>query len=758
MSLVQTVRGGAINLTNLPFEYDNPPPVYTFTWSNGESTEDISGLATGEYCVTVTEVVTGCITTSCFQVGSIGTGDFYVNFNMEAGCAPMVVGDITAVPDDPSLGPFEYIWTTYNWVTSTIEQIGNEQILTNVPLGWYDVVVTDAMGCTASNSALMWVPATPFTVVPTEDPIIVCPGQTEAAEIEVTYGAPPGPLTYSWVNYSEKPLTTINTGQQSILADISRGSWGVTVTNGEGCEAFTAFSVKKSVIEFESVVNVTCNEGSIQLTPETFKGSNPPYGYAWSDGATTEDRTGLEEGIYTVTIEDALGCLKVETFDIEHIDVGLLINAEIGDNGCGADYNGTIMLEVDPSVPIHYSNIQWADGTFWEPDERYYLSPGDYYVTITSDNGCEEEHTFTVGQAVGGPLDNEVEVLRYFGNEIGVSPSGNALVKIVSNQITPPGPIEVSSSIGIDPVIVTSFCNNGYSKVSIPILHKDVDPFYFKYTAYNECEYFGEFLGIDECEPNDGFNFDEIEHVGTIQGACGPGQEHTYKLHVNYIGDNFPYFIEVSMDPASNQFENGYKQIVEITNYTVGDPPIEISGIPAGKVKFKNYNFCHDHLNSSWHSNCCETFSCDIKNEGPSEEYDGSYYWDYPYFRLWAQKSLDCFDECGDFNEGECSRVTIQHGSLTSKFNCWTGTITITYGNGSTGVLEVLENGDQDKIEWKSGSKKWEPSNPGNYTININYVGSNGSANCNTSVEVDYHGPGHYNDVIGLRVCLEIEN
>ena len=45
---------------------------YTFSWSTGDTTEDISGLSAGGYCVTVTDC-NGCTTTACDSVGVSAT-------------------------------------------------------------------------------------------------------------------------------------------------------------------------------------------------------------------------------------------------------------------------------------------------------------------------------------------------------------------------------------------------------------------------------------------------------------------------------------------------------------------------------------------------------------------------------------------------------------------------------------------------------------------------------------------------------------
>ncbi|TMQ55926.1 MAG: T9SS type A sorting domain-containing protein [Candidatus Eisenbacteria bacterium] len=55
-------------------------------------------------------------------------------------------------------------------------------------------------------------------------------------------------------------------------------------------------------------VNAACtfvHDGTINLT---VSGGIPAFTYAWSNGATTEDLSGLAAGVYTVTVRDSRGC------------------------------------------------------------------------------------------------------------------------------------------------------------------------------------------------------------------------------------------------------------------------------------------------------------------------------------------------------------------------------------------------------------------------------------------------------------------
>jgi glucose/arabinose dehydrogenase len=124
---------------------------------------------------------------------------------------------------------------------------------------------------------------------------------------------------------------------------------------------------------FFTISNVSCpNEadGSIDLT---LTGNNT---YIWSNGAVTEDITGLLAGQYTVTVTTEAGCEKIQTFDLEEPNLPTITiendNGTLNVTGTTNDVNWVLEGEVV------------ATGTTFTPSQS-----GDYTAIFTNAEGCE---------------------------------------------------------------------------------------------------------------------------------------------------------------------------------------------------------------------------------------------------------------------------------------------------------------------------------------------------------------------------------
>jgi hypothetical protein len=93
--------------------------------------------------------------------------------------------------------------------------------------------------------------------------------------------------------------------------DLPPGYQSVTVTDALGCFVVKQAWVGNDTTLYLSLdsINADCRfgqKGGINLTAN----GTPPYQYTWSNGANTEDITGISPGWYAVTVSDAAGCVK----------------------------------------------------------------------------------------------------------------------------------------------------------------------------------------------------------------------------------------------------------------------------------------------------------------------------------------------------------------------------------------------------------------------------------------------------------------
>ncbi|MBK6821442.1 MAG: SprB repeat-containing protein [Bacteroidetes bacterium] len=69
------------------------------------------------------------------------------------------------------------------------------------------------------------------------------------------------------------------------------GNYTVTVTDGNGCTATLSIAIAEplALVLSETHTDVLCNSGTTGTIDLTVSGGTLPYGYTWSNGATTED-------------------------------------------------------------------------------------------------------------------------------------------------------------------------------------------------------------------------------------------------------------------------------------------------------------------------------------------------------------------------------------------------------------------------------------------------------------------------------------
>ena len=359
---------GAINLT--PAGGTSP---YTFNWGGGITTEDRTGLAAGTYTVIITDA-NGCTATVNATVTQPATAVSGTTVVTNISCNGGSNGSINLTPAG---GASPY---TFNWGGGI-----TTEDRTGLAAGTYTVIITDANGCTATVNATVTQPATAVsgTTVVTN---IACNGGSTGA-INLTPAGGTSPYTFNWGG-------GITTEDRTGLA---AGTYTVIITDANGCTATVNATVTQPATAVSGttvVTNISCNggsNGSINLTPA---GGASPYTFNWGGGITTEDRTGLAAGTYTVIITDANGCTATVNATVTQPATAVSGTTVVTNISCNGGSNGSINLT--PAGGTSPYTFNWGGGITTE--DRTGLAAGTYTVIITDANGCTATVNATVTQ------------------------------------------------------------------------------------------------------------------------------------------------------------------------------------------------------------------------------------------------------------------------------------------------------------------------------------------------------------------------
>ncbi len=217
-------------------------------------------------------------------------------------------------------------------------------------------------------------------------------GSNGTASIAVTGGT--APYTYAW---------SPTGGTSATATGLPTGNYTVTVTDNNGCTITRTVTITQptAVSGTTVVTNIACNGGSngaINLTPS---GGTAPYTFNWGGGITTEDRTGLSAGTYTVTITDANGCTATVSATVTQPATAMSATISQTNVSCNGGSNGTASIAVTGgTAPYTYA---WSP-TGGTSATATGLPTGNYTVTVTDNNGCTITRTVTITQptAVSG--------------------------------------------------------------------------------------------------------------------------------------------------------------------------------------------------------------------------------------------------------------------------------------------------------------------------------------------------------------------
>lgn len=409
-------------------------PGYLYSWSNGGSTATISNLTYGTYYYTITDQ-NGCTISDSVFVDRPYCMNRSVSITSDdVNCINGSDGTATATMNF-GISPF-----TYQWSNGQLTQTS-----TGLSAGVYSVIVTDSVNCVANATITITEPTELEIAITVDD--VNCNGNFDG-NINLTVGGGTFPYTYSWSNgvSAQDPV------------NLFAGTYNVLVTDANGCTISGSAVVNEPqpLTYSYTKTDVTCNgltNGSIDVT---VSGGTQPYNYSWTNGATTQDLTGLGSSSYTVYISDANNC-QVVSYPSILVDQPAVLIATGSSVACptpGATTTNVTLLIFGGSAPyqISYDN----GNTYYAPGVYSATLPIDslYNIVVKDSNNCISPATYSV------TVPPAVEITNVTFNPC-VTP-GASTVTLTSATTGGNGPYQISWDGG------TTFGSAGNYSTNLP--------------------------------------------------------------------------------------------------------------------------------------------------------------------------------------------------------------------------------------------------------------------------------------------------
>lgn len=430
-------------------------PPYSFLWSNGATTEDITGLPAGNYLVTITDskgctsvasaavtqpasALSGSVVTRT-NVSDYGGNDGSVTVSGSGGTSPYMyrlddgeyqsggtfgslsAGTYTLKVRDAGMCLYELTVTITQPSLPLSALVADRQNVscnggsdgTVTIEGWGGILpylYSKGGGAFQSSGTFSSLPAGTYTITVKdaamdEFDIIIDIFQPDPLSVSVAgeditcYGGLTGRVTATPSGGTEPYTYWWNSAPAQITAvatNLPAGTFTVTLTDANGCSVTNSVTISQPVTDMEISIdqfNVTCNGGTNGSATAEVAGGLEPYSFSWNTvpEQTKENAADLPAGTYTITVTDSYGCIKTQTVTLTEPQP-LTVNPMVTPCSCPDSEDGAINLAIAGGTSPF--TVLWSDGSTGL--NRTGLTPGSYTAVITDHNNCGETVTAEV--------------------------------------------------------------------------------------------------------------------------------------------------------------------------------------------------------------------------------------------------------------------------------------------------------------------------------------------------------------------------
>lgn len=361
-------------------------PQYFFNWDDRQNQQDsiADNLEAGLYGITVTDV-NGCSNTDTVSLNEPtalnAIAAITSNYNgQDISCFNAMDGEATGSATG-GVTPYGYLWDPGSQNTPVATGLDANVL--------YAITITDDNGCVDTAQVLLSQPtqitanSTVYTDYNGQD--ISCFGASDGGASVLANGGT-APLTFLWDAGAHN-----STG--ATAPNLAAGTYQVTVTDVNGCQTIDTIVLTEpsQVTAVASVFTpISCNgltDGELTVLGG---GGVPTYNYQWSFNAgtqTTQTASGLGAGTYDVSVTDQNGCRATDQIVLGE-PPAIVIDLAPENVRCFGEDNGQVTANVSGGTG-GYAYV-WNTTPQQTGMIATGLSPNNYMVTVTDDNGCTE--------------------------------------------------------------------------------------------------------------------------------------------------------------------------------------------------------------------------------------------------------------------------------------------------------------------------------------------------------------------------------
>jgi len=355
-------------------------------WSGGAGTfSPNNSTLNATYSPSPGEIASGSVT---LTLGTTGSGSCASTFSqvkititqaLSVSITPTLktvcFGQTAALTASPSGGLAPYL---YKWSSGE-----TNQTITNKTFGSYTVTITDASQQACNETASITFNQDPQLFINTSSNIIAsCTGNTN---ISATGLGGNGIYNYNW-----------STGQNGSAINVTAGTYTITVSDGIGCTASDAITVKSASNGNLAVTlnnpSSACFGGGTSSITALASGGFGQYTYSWNSGESTTTIT-KSQGTYCMTVRDSAGCVSSACATInEEPQLTVAATAPLICKGLTVPISGT------PSGGTNPYTYLWSTGG----TSSVVTAPaGSYTLTVTDANihNCTATATVSTSQS-----------------------------------------------------------------------------------------------------------------------------------------------------------------------------------------------------------------------------------------------------------------------------------------------------------------------------------------------------------------------